>query len=41
MTDLGAWFSEDYRVSRPLTPIQRLEMDEAGDWDRLASDEDV
>ena len=41
MADLGAWFSEEYRVSRALTPIQRLETDEGGDWDRLASEEDV
>ena len=46
MTDLGAWFSEEYRVSRPLTPLQRLEMDgfeteDSGNWDRLSSEEDV
>ena len=38
--DLGQWFNESYTVSHPLTPLQRLEMEEDGEWDRLASEQD-
>jgi endogenous inhibitor of DNA gyrase (YacG/DUF329 family) len=40
MADLGAWFSENYRVSQELSPLHRLELEENGNWDRLASEQD-
>ena len=40
MADLGGWFDERYRVSRPLTPLQRLAMEEEGELDEFASEQD-
>ena len=39
MADLGRWFEEDYKITRPISPLQRLQMEEEGDLFASESDE--